>query len=166
MRVNGAKQVHYDSGPNLTPLVDVVVVVLIFLMLTGGFATTEHAVALARPGAARDRPLAPAGPRLDLYVDPPADPAGGDFRARLPGGDDATDADSLAARLGDFRRAFAAGGTAPDAVQVLIHPGPGVRWGPVAQACDAAREAGFPRVTLVRVTEARPPALRSRHRDH
>src|ERR1700722_4139314 len=38
MRIKGAKKVHYDSGPNMTPLVDVVMVILIFLMLAGSFA--------------------------------------------------------------------------------------------------------------------------------
>ena len=42
MRIRGAKQVHYDSGPNMTPLVDVVMVILIFLMLAGSFAGAEH----------------------------------------------------------------------------------------------------------------------------
>src|SRR5215208_4178825 len=42
MRLKGAKQVHYDSGPNMTPLVDVVMVILIFLMLAGSFGSTEH----------------------------------------------------------------------------------------------------------------------------
>ncbi len=37
MKIKGAKKVHYDSGPNMTPLVDVVMVILIFLMLAGSF---------------------------------------------------------------------------------------------------------------------------------
>jgi biopolymer transport protein ExbD len=37
MKLKGAKAVHYDSGPNMTPLVDVVMVILIFLMLAGSF---------------------------------------------------------------------------------------------------------------------------------
>src|ERR1700753_544627 len=41
MRLNPAKQVHYDSGPNMTPLVDVVMVILIFLMLAGTFTGSE-----------------------------------------------------------------------------------------------------------------------------
>src|SRR6476659_4452604 len=45
MKVSGAKQVHYDSGPNMTPLVDVVMVILIFLMLAGSFGTAEHFMA-------------------------------------------------------------------------------------------------------------------------
>jgi biopolymer transport protein ExbD len=41
MKISGAKQVHYESGPNMTPLVDVVMVILIFLMLAGSFGTGE-----------------------------------------------------------------------------------------------------------------------------
>src|SRR5687768_3913994 len=41
MKIKGAKQVHYDSGPNMTPLVDVVMVILIFLMLAGKFGANE-----------------------------------------------------------------------------------------------------------------------------
>jgi biopolymer transport protein ExbD len=32
---------RFESGPNMTPLVDVVMVILIFLMLVGSFATQE-----------------------------------------------------------------------------------------------------------------------------
>src|SRR5687767_16026267 len=42
MKIQGAKKVHYDSGPNMTPLVDVVMVILIFLMLAGSFVSAEH----------------------------------------------------------------------------------------------------------------------------
>src|SRR5687767_11953834 len=42
MKIKGAKKVHYDSGPNMTPLVDVVMVILIFLMLAGSFGATTH----------------------------------------------------------------------------------------------------------------------------
>jgi len=42
MKIQGAKKIHYDSGPNMTPLVDIVMVILIFLMLAGSFNTLEH----------------------------------------------------------------------------------------------------------------------------
>ena len=42
MKIAGAKKVHYDSGPNMTPLVDVVMVILIFLMLCGSFGGMER----------------------------------------------------------------------------------------------------------------------------
>src|SRR3954453_22990895 len=42
MKISGAQKIHYDSGPNMTPLVDVVMVILIFLMLCGSFVGSEH----------------------------------------------------------------------------------------------------------------------------
>src|SRR5271170_2583141 len=42
MKIRGAKQFHYDAGPNMIPLVDIVMVILIFLMLAGNFGEAEH----------------------------------------------------------------------------------------------------------------------------
>jgi len=42
MKFRGAAKIQYDSGPNMTPLVDVVMVLLIFLMLAGSFGGVEH----------------------------------------------------------------------------------------------------------------------------
>src|SRR5881392_3821299 len=42
MKIGGAKKIHYDSGPNMTPMVDIVMVILIFLMLAGSFVGSEH----------------------------------------------------------------------------------------------------------------------------
>src|SRR4051812_38395572 len=49
MKMKGAKAVHYESGPNMTPLVDVVMVILIFLMLAGQFGGAEHYLASTMP---------------------------------------------------------------------------------------------------------------------
>ena len=61
MRITGTKKVHYDSGPNMTPLVDVVMVILIFLMLCGSFGGLEHFLASSLPdgGGRRDLPPSP-----------------------------------------------------------------------------------------------------------
>ena len=42
MTLSRANKVHLDTGPNLIPLVDVVMVLLIFLMMVGSFAGAEH----------------------------------------------------------------------------------------------------------------------------
>jgi biopolymer transport protein ExbD len=42
MKMCGANRIQYNSGPNMTPLVDIVMVILIFLMLTGSFGSAEH----------------------------------------------------------------------------------------------------------------------------
>ena len=49
MKIKGAKAVHYESGPNMTPLVDVVMVILIFLMLTGSFGAAAHFMPSSMP---------------------------------------------------------------------------------------------------------------------
>ena len=62
MKMKGAKQVHYDSGPNMTPLVDVVMVILIFLMLAGSFGGDSNFMvskqAIKKSGG-QGRPLKP-----------------------------------------------------------------------------------------------------------
>jgi biopolymer transport protein ExbD len=42
MKLSIAKKIHYDSGPNMVPLVDVSLVILIFMMLAGSFGMGEH----------------------------------------------------------------------------------------------------------------------------
>ena len=39
MKLGTSQKIHYDSGPNMTPLVDVVMVILIFMMLVSQFVT-------------------------------------------------------------------------------------------------------------------------------
>ena len=41
MRRRGRSETRFEAGPNMTPLVDVVMVILIFLMLVGTFASSE-----------------------------------------------------------------------------------------------------------------------------
>src|SRR5881398_3448116 len=103
MKIKGAKAVHYDSGPNMTPLVDVVMVILIFLMLTGSFGAAAHFLP-------SNSPIKPTGkgqidptkipkvpdPELHIYVNSPSEDS---FRARVESGGWVTDGDSLASQL-------------------------------------------------------------------
>ena len=74
MRFQGAKKVHYDSGPNMTPLVDVVMVILIFLMLTGSFGAAAHFLPSSAPiraagkGEVQGEVPKIDNPPLDIYV--------------------------------------------------------------------------------------------------
>src|SRR5258707_13192860 len=78
MRIQGAKKVHYDSGPNMTPLVDVVMVILIFLMLCGSFGGIEQYLASSlpiRPTGGKDpsaKKSAVDDVQIDIRVDAPA----------------------------------------------------------------------------------------------
>src|SRR5437762_14167338 len=78
MRIQGARKVHYDSGPNMTPLVDVVMVILIFLMLAGSFTGAEHYLisqaAYSKSGAGGATPPPGGIPQdepLEVRVDSP-----------------------------------------------------------------------------------------------
>lgn len=42
MKLKTGQKVHYDSGPNMTPMVDIVMVILIFFMLGASFIGAEH----------------------------------------------------------------------------------------------------------------------------
>src|SRR6476659_6576187 len=100
MKVSGAKQVHYDSGPNMTPLVDVVMVILIFLMLAGSFGTSEHFMASKTP----------------IHLRGAAGPNGQLLRLRNP--------DELRTRL--LARAPQYGKL--DDVEIVLHPDTNTHW--------------------------------------
>src|SRR5215208_2106354 len=76
MKLKGAKQVHYDSGPNMTPLVDVVMVILIFLMMAGSFTQggwfLQSTVPIKKSGGAKvELPpgVLPDETQLELRID-------------------------------------------------------------------------------------------------
>ena len=141
MRLKGAKQVHYDSGPNMTPLVDVVMVILIFLMLAGSFGASEHYLAskvpITKGGVGVPDAVVPDDTNFTITVDSLEDR----FQARPDGMEPLTDADSLKAALAVKLTAFTAAGTPPDKVQVIISPGGQVKYGFLMEVYEAALDA-------------------------
>ena len=144
MKLAGAKQVHYDSGPNMTPLVDVVMVILIFLMLAGSFGTREHFMASSVPIAAKGAANKAVPPGwvpptiVDLYVE-----TNGNVRLSGVGGmmqDPEEVRKELARRLAQFK----ANNTTD--VQVVFHPREGTKWEALAPLYDAALRAKFEKV--------------------
>jgi hypothetical protein len=76
MKLTTSKKIHYDSGPNMTPMVDVVMVILVFLMLAGSFAGAEHYLVSNLPytksgGGNAAPPPGPAGRPLVAGTLPP-----------------------------------------------------------------------------------------------
>ena len=148
MKLKGAKQVHYDSGPNMTPLVDVVMVILIFLMMAGSFTkggwflqstvpikTAGGAKAVVPPGHIPDEPL-------EVRIDNAADGfrvLAGDIRS-------SGDREQLRAALAQKLAAFQATGTTKDKVQVILMPGRNVRYENIIAVYEAALRAGFTKV--------------------
>src|SRR3954454_20107179 len=132
MKVRGAKQVHYDSGPNMTPLVDVVMVILIFLMLAGSFVGTEHYLVSNVPFSRKGIGNASAPPGgipedepVVINVERNATRDGFIARAdKLT----ATDAAALQKGLVSLGLHPAGPGKPPDKVQIVISPGRNVRY--------------------------------------
>ena len=141
MRLKGAKQVHYESGPNMTPLVDVVMVILIFLMLAGSFAASEHylesRVPIRKGGSGDVKEAIPDETDFNITVDPLEDR----FNATPDGMQAYQDATALSAALGAKLSEFTAAGTAPDKVQVIIVPNGLVKYGYLMKVYEAALAA-------------------------
>jgi biopolymer transport protein ExbD len=151
MRIRGAKQIHYDSGPTMTPLVDVVMVILIFLMLaSSGFVGAEHFLvsnlplsqtgagnAQLPPGFIPDEPI-------DIRVDAPTPDAFMASAGRIRTGD----TKALAAQLKAMRLALNQAGKDDDHIQVKIGPGKNVKYKFLVEVYEAALNAGYKKVAF------------------
>src|SRR5437762_1762989 len=105
MRTPSGKKVHYDSGPNMTPLVDIVMCILIFLMMVGSFAETGHFLAAKMPLAASDVPPTRAVvPDEPVEINVEANPGDGPAWRATSGRIGTSDAEALSAALGGLRR--------------------------------------------------------------
>ena len=148
MKLRGAKQVHYDSGPNMTPLVDVVMVILIFLMMTGSFTqggwflqssvpikSKGGAQADVAPGFVPDEPL-------EVRIDNSADGfrvLAGDIRST-------GDREQLRLALEQKLKQFQAAGSSKEKIQVVLMPGRNVKYENIVAVYEAALRAGFSKV--------------------
>jgi biopolymer transport protein ExbD len=151
MKIQGAKKVHYDSGPNMTPLVDVVMVILIFLMLAGSFVSAEHFLVSNLPvvqsgaGAEQLPPGFIPDEPIDIRVD--TNPATGAFVATA-GKISTGDPQELTAQLRAMRIKLNATGKSDDKLQVKIGPGKNVRYGDLVAVYEAAMNAGYQKIAF------------------
>ncbi len=127
----------------MTPLVDVVMVILIFLMLAGKFGGDEHYLASSVPirqggGGGHHDPI-PKDVDLHIAVDTLADR----FSARVDNVDEpVTDATVLTAVLSKRLDEYLAVGKQPEDIQILIGPGRTVKYNfliQVYESCLAAQ---------------------------
>jgi biopolymer transport protein ExbD len=153
MKMKGAKQVHYDSGPNMTPLVDVVMVILIFLMLAGSFGgesqflVSKQAIKKSggakvelKPGEVPDTPV-------EIRVDNSRDGVG--FLANGPGFPGAmSNPDQIRGLLQKKRETFNAAGTPTDKLMLTISPSRAVKYHYLIDVYQAALQAGFTKVAF------------------
>lgn len=147
MKLKGAKAVHYESGPNMTPLVDVVMVILIFLMLAGSFGGAEHFLVSNMPISLKGVESQTSVPVVDEPVEIRVDNSGSPdrFIARA-GRVQANDAATLHAALVRLRQDLnGAGKNTPD-IQVKIAPGRNVRFEHIIAVQEAAMRAEFQKI--------------------
>jgi len=142
--------------PNLAPMVDVIMVILVFFLLGASFELTREGVLHTeldpRSGPGTGTPIEII-PVVKIALAQTADQDGCDIYvmgAPLPGN---TFEDLR--RLLDQRRAAGADPANP----VVIGAEPGVRWQHVVSAMDAAVRAGFTNVQFAVSLGPRDPAL-------
>jgi biopolymer transport protein ExbD len=152
MTLKGAKQVHYDSGPNMTPLVDVVMVILIFLMLAGSFGTSEHFMVASLPQRPTGVSQAPPDPtwippiEVQVQVSPDGDASVLGSFSHEPDPEKVRTA--LAAKVAQLKAANAHDPKRLEKIEAILRPAPGTRWDRLAPLYDAALRADFAKVSF------------------
>lgn len=153
MRLKAAQKVHYDSGPNMTPLVDIVMVILIFLMLTGSFAVAEHwlqsNMPLVKKGAGNTevpKDYVPDTP-LEIYVESTGENT---WTAKVEGSQvyHKTKAE-LRRYLEEKRASLLAANQQPDKIQVFLRPTKTTKYKHLIAVYEAALDAQLKKVAFM-----------------
>ncbi len=147
MKLASAKKVHYDSGPNMTPLVDVVMVILIFLMLTGTFAGATHYLksnvpVISKGGAQVVDSKSTGDTLVEIRI------TGRDSLNVYVGSTQFTDQRQLAAALKAVRQNKLADGTKDDNIQAIIAPGAETNTQVLIQVFAATTAAEFKKIAF------------------
>lgn len=147
MKIPAVRHIHYESGPNMTPLVDVVLVILIFLMLVGKFGERDHYLSSTLPLAGTG-PGATTRPdhkitRIDLRLDSPTP---GSFHVSYGKDIHADDAETLYRQLVALKSQLELTGTPNADVQLRISPTKRVPFRYVVLVQEAAMRAKFEHV--------------------
>jgi biopolymer transport protein ExbD len=152
MKMKGGKQVHYDSGPNMTPLVDVVMVILIFLMLAGSFGGDSQFMvskqAIKKSGGA-GKPLKPGevpDTPIEIRVDNSRDGLG--FIATGTGLAPTTSGEQVRGWLTRKKAEMVAAGNKPDKLLVTISPSRTVKYRYLIDVYQAALQAKIEKVAF------------------
>jgi biopolymer transport protein ExbD len=155
MKISGAKKVHYEAGPNMTPLVDVVMVILIFLMLAGSFGG-ETTFLMSKQGIKKSggvgRPLKPGEvPDTPLEVrvanlDPTGNNPG--FVATGTGLRPTHDIDAVKSWFAGKRAAYNKAGTSNDKILVTLSPTRDVKYKYLIDVYQAAMQAGYEKIAF------------------
>ncbi len=150
MKLRAGSKVHYDAGPNMTPLVDIVMVILIFLMLTGTFAVGEHFLTSNLPlsrkgGGGEASPNVPLDEPLEIRVD---STSAEEWIAQAGGFQVRNSQAMLRGQLTKMREALNANNTPTDKIQVVINPGRNTKYKHLIEVYEAALDAKYTKVAF------------------
>jgi len=148
MKLKGAKAVHYESGPDMTSLVDVVMVLLIFLMLVGKFEKNKVYLVSDLPITSAGASTAQVDPN-EIPKEPVvinlSSPTPETFRAFVGQINSSEEAD-LAGKLAGLLKGMIANGRKLDDIQVFIKPARNVRYTSIVKVYTAVIKAGFTKI--------------------
>ena len=148
MKFNRNNRVHYDSGPDMTPLVDVVMVLLIFLMMVGKFGGADRYLASNLPitsGGVSDTTVDPnLVPKDPVTISvSPLPPSG--FRAFV-GRTSASSDTQLTTQLTTLLEGLKNAGRKTEDIQVFIKPSRNLRYDNVVTVYTSVLQAGFTKI--------------------
>ena len=149
-RMRGALARHeMHFGPNMTPMVDVVMVILVFFMASTAFVGPEWFLRTALPA----KPDEAEAPETDAGLSLRLPEARLTIRLYVRDGQTLVDGFGLrGATLDELADAIEASASelivAGEPPSVVLEPGPGVAWGDVVRAHEACVAAGLTRVGL------------------
>ena len=147
----GIRSTRFDSGPNMTPLVDIVMVILIFLMLVGTFTAGEWVIQ-QNASAFVTATSSTNPPPPDFVPDEPiiirvSQPTPDRFIAQAER-ITTSSPDQLEQDLRALRQQLLQIGKPEDKLTIVIQPRPDVKHRFYMQVYDAALRAGFKKVSF------------------
>lgn len=145
----GAKAVHYESGPDMTPLVDVVMVLLIFLMMAGKFGgMTRYLVSdvgLVSSSGAPPVVKPDEVPKTEITLNVTM-PSRDQFLAFYAQSVRANTQDQLADQLKKVLDGHIQNGKKVDDIQLFIKPATGVTYNHIVRVYSAGIQAGYTKI--------------------
>lgn len=134
-----------EIAPNMTALVDVVMVILIFLMLAGTLVGDSRFLKSKSLVAASTHPAPSQDFVINVIISRASDGTAVINAGRITTQDPSVLSNELAADL----RKYQAAGTKVGEIQVVLRPSPNVKYKDVIAVFEAACRAGYQRVSFI-----------------